>query len=53
MDLEDYSGFDDSDVYPEGGIGIIGPNNSLMPRFEQDDTSIVEAAASRPAKTTK
>ena len=38
MDLEDCAGFDDSDVYAEGGIGIVGPVNSLMPRFDQDET---------------
>ena len=39
MELEDCAGFDDSDVYPEGGLGIIGPVNSLMPRFDQEETS--------------
>ena len=39
MDLEDYAGFDDSDVYPEGGLGIVGPVNSLLPRFDQEDSA--------------
>ena len=39
MELDDCAGagFDDSDVYLEGGISGIGPVNSLMPRFEQDE----------------
>ena len=40
MELEDCAGFDDSDVYPEGGIGIIGPVNSLLPRFEQEGSPV-------------
>ena len=47
MDLEDCAGFDDSDVYPEGGLGIVGPVNSLMPRFDQEDS------ANQPTRSTK
>ena len=42
MELEDCGGFDDSDVYPEGGFGISGPVNSLMPRFDQEDNTSPE-----------
>ena len=47
MDLEDYAGFDDSDVYPEGGLGIVGPVNSLLPRFDQEDS------ANQPTRSAK
>ena len=48
MDLEDFAGFEDSEVYLEGGVAGIGPLNSLMPRFEQDDH--LHDQASRSAK---
>ena len=53
MDLEDYAGFDDSDVYPEGGIGTIGPVNSLMPRFEQEDNQNQPSRAPKKDSSSK
>lgn len=37
MELGDCDGYDDSDVVLEGGISAIGPVNTLMPRFAEED----------------
>ena len=35
---QDYDGFGDSEVYLDGGIGGLGPVNTLLPRFDRVDT---------------
>ena len=48
MELQDYDGFGDSEVY-DGGLS--GPVNSLMPRFELEETES-EAETQRTARST-
>ena len=48
MELEDCAGFDDSDVLIDGGIS--GPVNSLLPRFDQEETDVSDRHEKNSAK---
>lgn len=53
MELED-CGFEDSDVYLEGGASAIGPvNHSLVPRFEPEESDDTGRSTNRSGKGNK